>query len=641
MDTASEKEIKILIAEGDPADAEMIENTLRKGGLNFSMERVTTRQGFADALDRFKPDIVLSDYKLPDFHGLSALKLVRTSHQYLPVIEIAGFIEEVAIDLIKAGASDYVLKDRLARLPTAVRRAIAEAEEQGERDYEAEVLHESAASLREAQRIAEVGSWEWIPESDTQLWSEELSRIFGRDPSLSPATHEDFLTYVHPDDRPQMRESMDGTLKTGAPFRIEVRIIGSDGETRTVDARGRFSEGKDGRPSRLIGTAHDITESKRAERVLLRLNRTLRVIHATNVEVVRATTEEELLDNICRVGVDLGGYRMVWIGFVEQDEAKTVRPVAWAGEHLEFVQTAEITWADTEWGRGPTGTAIRTGETQINQNFETNPVMALWRAELLGYGFKSSVALPLKNQSEVFGVITLYAGEQDAFVPEEVDLLREMVADLAYGVHARRGHVGRDVALASLDQALKSTVQAVAGAVEMHDVYTAGHQRHVADLAVAIAREIGLTEWQIEGIFLAGTIHDVGKLNVPAEFLSKPGKLTPLEYQVIQTHVQSGYDVIKGVNFPWPVAQSILQHHERLDGSGYPNRLKGEAISMEGRILTVADVVDAMQSHRPYRPALGLDAALAEIEAGKGRLYDPAVVDACTVLFRQKGFKFD
>ena len=134
--------------------------------------------------------------------------------------------------------------------------------------------------------------------------------------------------------------------------------------------------------------------------------------------------------------------------------------------------------------------------------------------------------------------------------------------------------------------------------------------------------EIGLKEEQIEGLYLAATIHDVGKINVPAELLSKPGKLTSLEYQILQTHVQTGYEIIKGIKFPWPIAQIILQHHERLDGSGYPQGLKDEAILPEAKILSVADVMEAMLSHRPYRPALGLDAALAEIEAGKGRLYD-------------------
>jgi PAS domain S-box-containing protein len=464
----------------------------------------------------------------------------------------------------------------------------------------------------------------------TMLGYDQAEDLFGRS----------WLDFVVPEDAPARAVATRSAEQSGGLIGSEFSMQRKDGSRFPVEGRLRAALDSAGNPVRTIAIARDITARKQAEHALQRLNRTLRNLVAADTAVVHATTEQTLLDDMCRVCVEVGGYRLVCIGFVEHDEAKTVRPVAWAGEHAEYIQKANLTWADTERGRGPTGAAIRTARTQINQNIEINPAMAPWRADLVGYGFKSSVALPLKSGSEVFGAVTLFAGEPDAFGLEEVDLLEELAGDLAYGIQARRDRAGRETALAALDGALKSTVQAVAGALEMHDTYTAGHERHVADLSVAIARELGLTESLIEGLFLAGLIHDVGKINIPSEFLSKPGKLTPLEYQLIQTHVQAGYDIIKTISFPWPIAQSMLQHHERLDGSGYPNHLKGEAISIEGRILGVADVVDAMQSHRPYRPALGLDAALAEIEQGKGRLYDPAVVDACTVLFRQKGFKF-
>ena len=303
-------------------------------------------------------------------------------------------------------------------------------------------------------------------------------------------------------------------------------------------------------------------------------------------------------------------------------------------------RAAKVTWADDARGEGPTGTAVRTGEAQVNQNVATDPHMAPWRAEMLKCDLKSIIALPLKTRSEVFGALALYAKEPDAFGPEEVTLLTELAADLAYGISAQRDHAGRETALVTMQENLRSTVQAIATAIEMRDAYTAGHQHRVAALAIAIAREIGLTEEQIEGLFLAATIHDVGKINVPTELLSKPGKLTALEYQMLQTHVQTGYEIMKGINFPWPIAQIILQHHERLDGSGYPRGLKGEAILPEAKILAVADVVDAMTSRRPYRELLGVEAAMAEIVQNKGRLYDPAAVGACVDLFRNKGFNF-
>ena len=188
-------------------------------------------------------------------------------------------------------------------------------------------------------------------------------------------------------------------------------------------------------------------------------------------------------------------------------------------------------------------------------------------------------------------------------------------------------------------KALGATVQAIAVTVETRDPYTAGHQRRVADLARSIATEMKLPVDQIDGIRMAAAIHDLGKISVPAEILSKPTKLTALEFSLIKAHAQTGYDILKDIDFPWPVARIVLEHHERMDGSGYPNGLTGDNL-LESRILSVADVVEAMASHRPYRTGLGIDAALEEIEKNRGTLYDHAVADACLRLFREKGFKF-
>ena len=185
-----------------------------------------------------------------------------------------------------------------------------------------------------------------------------------------------------------------------------------------------------------------------------------------------------------------------------------------------------------------------------------------------------------------------------------------------------------------------ATIQAMAQTVEVRDPYTAGHQKRVADLARAIATRMGLSSDRVDGIRMAGAIHDIGKISVPAEILSKPGLLTPLEFSLIKTHSQIGYDILKDIEFPWDIATMVLQHHERLDGSGYPQGVTGERILLEARILTVADVVEAMASHRPYRPSLGLDKALEEIGDKKGRFYDPNVVDACFRLFSENKFTF-
>lgn len=212
------------------------------------------------------------------------------------------------------------------------------------------------------------------------------------------------------------------------------------------------------------------------------------------------------------------------------------------------------------------------------------------------------------------------------------------IANRAYKEDLERMIVERT---SKLQKALDGIVRATALTVEMRDPYTAGHQKRVADLACAIAGECGLSEDHIEGIRMAGIIHDLGKISVPAEILSKPSRLTQNEFNLIKEHPEVGYDILKELEFPWPIAKMVLQHHEKFDGSGYPRGLSGEEILIEARIITVADVVEAMASHRPYRPSKGIKKALAEIVKNKGIHYDPDIVDACIKIFKQKKFTME
>ena len=190
-----------------------------------------------------------------------------------------------------------------------------------------------------------------------------------------------------------------------------------------------------------------------------------------------------------------------------------------------------------------------------------------------------------------------------------------------------------------LQSALTQTVALIRTLSEMRDPYTAGHERRVGDLAAAIGAELGFDERRQQGLRIAGYLHDIGKIAAPAEILAKPGRLSPVEFELIKGHCAKGYEILSTVDFPWPVALVALQHHERMDGSGYPQGLKGEQITLKARIVAVADVVEAMSSHRPYRPARGIEKALAEIERGKGTAFDADVTDACLRLFRQKGYE--
>jgi PAS domain S-box-containing protein len=205
---------------------------------------------------------------------------------------------------------------------------------------------------------------------------------------------------------------------------------------------------------------------------------------------------------------------------------------------------------------------------------------------------------------------------------------RKLIADLA------REHLEKQ------KQAFMNTVDLAIEISSLHDRYTVGHARNVALIAVAIGRALGFDEARLEGLKIEGALHDIGKIAVPLELLSKPGALSEVEFQLVKTHPKAGYDLLSRMEWPWPVAEVAYQHHERMDGSGYPNGLKGDEILLESRIIAVADVVEAMTSHRPYRPGFGIDQALSEIERGSGTLYDSVVADACLRIFREDGFTF-
>ena len=228
----------------------------------------------------------------------------------------------------------------------------------------------------------------------------------------------------------------------------------------------------------------------------------------------------------------------------------------------------------------------------------------------------------------------VFKGNLNQLVPAVTRALEEAREKRA----RRRAEDGQRQTLVKLQRTLDQTVEALSSITEIRDPYTAGHQQRVARIASAIGAEFGLPRDMVEGIRVAGTLHDIGKIAVPAEILTKPSKLLELEFGLVKTHPQVGHQILKGIDFPWPVAEAVLQHHERLDGSGYPRGLAAADIIPEARILAVSDVVEAMASHRPYRPAFGIDTALDEILRGRGSVFDPEVCDACIRLFEEKGF---
>ncbi len=396
-----------------------------------------------------------------------------------------------------------------------------------------------------------------------------------------------------------------------------------------------------------VGSVHEpFRRVAAAEASLRHANRALKTLSAGNQTLIRTRDESSLLNDMCRATVEKGGYLLAWVGYAQQDEARSIKLMATSSIRPGYVESISFSWGFDTSGNSLAGITIRTGKMTICQDIANDPLFLPWREQALSYGYRSEIALPLHDNGTIFGVMAIYAATPNAFTENEVELLAEMGDDLSFGITSLRTREERDRILVEqqhyldrIQEGLEDTVQAIAATLEMRDPYTAGHQRRVADLAAGIAGELGLTHEQIYAIHLAGIVHDLGKIAISSEILNKPAKLDETEYALIKTHPQVGFDILKDINFPWPIAQMVLQHHEKIDGSGYPQGLKGDDILLGARILAVADVVEAIATHRPYRAALGLETALDEITSKRGIFYDATVVDATLRLFHEKDYQ--
>jgi PAS domain S-box-containing protein/putative nucleotidyltransferase with HDIG domain len=407
-------------------------------------------------------------------------------------------------------------------------------------------------------------------------------------------------------------------------------------------------------PNRMSVFFRDVTDLRRAELDLQKSEanlrgtvgklatavRTLKALSACNEALVRAESEQALLQDICDIAVEQGGYLMTWVGYAEPDKSHTVMPVAWAGNEQGYLDSIHITWDDAPTSRGPAGTAIKTGRPGLLNSIEDDQRFVPWKGEALSRGYRSVASFPLAlSDGTTIGAILFFTGESAEFEEQELVLLSELAFDLAYGIETLRARVAATEIsdqLAGTNERLEGLLHQVTVAlgrvVEARDPYTSGHEERVATLARQIAIEMGLTEADAAGVEIAGLVHDIGKLSVPAEILTKPSALSAIEFRLIREHSKTGYDILKDISFEWPVADIVLQHHERIDGSGYPNGIKGDQMLPLARILAVADVVEAMASHRPYRPAVGLTAAIEEI-SGHPDHYDREAAAACVRLY--------
>jgi len=702
------KPLRLLIVEDSKDDAQIMLRQLKQGGYDPEYERVETAEAMKSALGKKGWDVIICDYHLPQFDAPAAVALLKATGLDIPIIIMSGAVgEEMAVAAMRAGAHDYVMKDKPARLIPAIEREIKEAEARSQRREVEKQFRESETRFSQVFQNApmpiaigtlEEGRILYVNEQTLKFIEFSREEMVGHTVAelnlwVDPQEHKKAL-----DDLSKNREGIFSyplslRTKSGAIkdvlFSIDVIIFSN--------------------VPHFLSSLIDITERKRAEESvrraqrqwqetfdamndavclldmegrILRCNHSLSaltgrpageltgaacysVIHGTTApppdcpmpRMMQSRKSEKLVfqpgDRWLEVKVEpmfdeegrISGAVHI-IADITDRRKKELELRRW--EHI---------FQNAQWG-----IAVSSGEGQIMD--AVNPAFATMHGydhpdELVGRsieeiytpesrlelaeniqrsqekGHDTFEAWHLRKDGSRFPVLldtTTVKDEQGQFLYRVVNCnditeRREMEEDKARGVERLR-------------KGLNATVQAIAQVVETRDPYTAGHQRRVADLSRAIAEEMGLTGERIEGLRMAALIHDLGKIGIPSDLLSKPLKLSAVEFNLVQVHAQAGYDILKDIDFPGPVAEIVLQHHERMDGSGYPQGLKGEAILERARILAVADTVEAMASHRPYRPALGLAAALKEIEAGRGRLYDAAIVDACLRVFREKGYRF-
>ncbi|MGA9110031.1 MAG: PAS domain S-box protein [Smithella sp.] len=458
-------------------------------------------------------------------------------------------------------------------------------------------LHQSEEKYRTILENIQEGYFEVDLAGNLTFFNDSMCRLCGY--SKEELAGMNYQQFTNKETSKKLFQMFNNIYNTGEPVKgFDWQIIRKDGTKRCIEASASLQKYLPDKPIGFRGLIRDITESKRTERIL-----------RENEERLRGITQNLPGIIFQFYAKDSGEYGLSYVSERLSEYSKIVPNLDMANLDTMFpLLVSHIHEEDRDRFLTSIKVAV---ETETSWKFEgrifIQPGTMIWIHGL---------STPTRHEDRlVFDGILMSVTERKQ---AEMELQKT---------------------LESLWRAVGTTIQVLISALESRDPYTAGHQKRVADLARAIATEMEFPYDIIEGIHMAGSIHDIGKLSIPSEILSKPTKLTNIEFSLIKEHSQSGYEMLKDVESPWPLAQIVYQHHERMNGTGYPRNLKGDEIIMEARIMAVADVVESMASHRPYRAALGIDAALEEITKNKGILYDNNVVDACLKLFREKGYE--
>jgi len=440
------------------------------------------------------------------------------------------------------------------------------------------------------------------------------------------------------------RSDDQAVINTGLAVTIEEPYLTNNEQAwiRTTKAPMRD---KQGAIKGVVVVFHDITERKRYLDELQHRTWALEALSKCNDSLLRAKTEEQMWNDICTAITSNDRYPLAWVGWVERNEAQNVRLLAFAGHAKAALKNFRASWGDNEYGNELAALAIRTGLEQLSETLTSKPDSEAWSIQYEKFDLASCLALPIIIDRQVTGVMVVYSSNTGVFNEAVTKLFREMVNNIIYGICTLRQKIDYHALLdqqtnqsMKLEQSLESTLSAIAATLEQRDPYTAGHQKHVADLATMIGIEMGLGSDILKGLYLAGIVHDLGKIHIPSEILTKPGRLIRAEFALVKSHPEVGYNILKTIEFPWPIADIVRQHHEYLDGSGYPQGLKENQILLQAKILTVADIVESMSADRPYRPALGIESAMIEIQRLSDSKLDKQVVKACIALLQRGDF---
>lgn len=451
------------------------------------------------------------------------------------------------------------------------------------------------------------------------------------------------VTMLHPEaERARVEVEFQKSMSLATPH-FDFHIQRKDGRSVPVAIWSTERLELDGRAV-VIGQFRDITEEKEREHRLATQNWALSAFSVASLALGRAQSAEGLMQSICEAITRESLYVLAWIGIAENDQDKKIRIAAAAGNSMGYLDGLHLNWAEDEkWGQGPAGMCIRTDTLQIADDVETLPAFNPWLERARQFGIRSSAFVPLHVPGGRQGVLGVYATRLNAFGVAPIEIFRRLADQIAHGIHSfeqkqllETERLNREKTQKQLVEALAASVAAIVTAMEMRDPYTAGHQSRVAEIAVAIGKEMGWPEDRLEGLRIAALLHDIGKISIRAEILTKPGRLSMEEWALVKEHPESSYAILKDIPFSWPIADIVRQHHEKLDGSGYPLGLKENAILPESKILAVADIVEAMATDRPYRATLGLEFALTTVEGLAGTQLDAEVVRVCATLFREQ-----